>query len=70
MESKKIDFNKQGMKVKMTEQGHKRKKYDQLRKVLKLKAHNLIQESRTGQHPFSISFSQVLVIHPKKGSIF
>ena len=43
MESKKIDLNKQGMKIKTTEQGHKRKKYDELRKVLKLKHHNLIQ---------------------------
>ena len=46
MESKKIDFNRQGMKVKMTEQGHKRKKYDQLRKVLKLKVNNLIQANK------------------------
>lgn len=43
MESKKIDLNKRGMKIKKTEQGYKRKKYDELRKVLKLKHHNLIQ---------------------------
>ena len=43
MESKKIDLNKRGMKIKKTEQGYKRKKYDELRKVLKLKALNLIQ---------------------------
>ena len=43
MESKKIDLNKQGIKIKTTEQGCKRKKYDELRKVLKLKHHNLIQ---------------------------
>ena len=43
MESKKIDLNKQGMKIKTTEQGCKRKKYDELRKVLKLQHHNLIQ---------------------------
>ena len=43
MESKKIDFNKQGIKLKLTELGYKRKQYDELRKVLKLKDHNLIQ---------------------------
>ena len=43
MESKKIDLNKQGIKIKTTVQGCKRKKYDELRKVLKLKHHNLIQ---------------------------
>ena len=43
MESKKIDLNKRGMKIKKTEQGYKRKKYDELRKVLKLKVNNLIQ---------------------------
>ena len=45
MESKKIDLNKQGIKIKTTEMGYKRKKYDELRKVLKLKANNLIQEN-------------------------
>ena len=42
MESKKID--KQGIKMKTTELGYKRKKYDDLRKVLKLKANNLIEK--------------------------
>ena len=41
MESKKID--KQGIKMKTTELGYKRKKYDELRKVFKLKPNNLIQ---------------------------
>ena len=43
MESKKIDLNKQGIKIKTTELGYKRKQYDELRKVSKLKDHNLIQ---------------------------
>ena len=43
IESKNIDLNKQGIKIKKTEQGNKRKKYDELRKVLKLKAFNLLQ---------------------------
>ena len=43
MESKKNDLNKQGIEIKTTELGNKRKKYDELRKVLKLKAYNLIQ---------------------------
>ena len=44
MESKKIDLlNKQGIEIQTTEFGNKRKKYDELRKVLKLKAYNLIQ---------------------------
>ena len=33
MESKKIDLNKQEIKIKTTELGYKRKKYDELRKV-------------------------------------
>ena len=41
-ESTKIDLNKQGLKTKTTELGYKRK-YDELRKVLKLKAYNLIE---------------------------
>ena len=41
MESKKID--KEGIKTKTTELGYKGKKYDELRKVFKLKAYNLIQ---------------------------
>ena len=41
IESKNID--KQRIKIKTTELGYKRKKYDELRKVLKLKAFNLIQ---------------------------
>ena len=36
MESKKIDLNKEGIKRKTTEVGNKRKKYDELRKVLKI----------------------------------
>ena len=43
MESKKNDLNKQGIEIQTTEFGNKRKKYDELRKVLKLKAFNLIQ---------------------------
>ena len=66
IESKNIDLNKQGIKIKTTELEYKRKKDDELRKVFKLKAHNLIQESRTRQHPHAISFCQVLVVHSKK----
>ena len=43
MKSKKIDLKKQEIKIKTTELGYKRKKYDELRKVLKLKAYYLIQ---------------------------
>ena len=66
IESKNIDLNKQGIKIKTTELEYKRKKDDELRKVFKLKAHNLIQESRTRQHPHAFSFCQVLVVHSKK----
>ena len=38
MESKKIDLNKQRIKMKMTELGYKGKKYDELRKVLKIQS--------------------------------
>ena len=43
MESKKIDLNKQGIEIKATELGNQRKKCNELKKVLKLKANNLIQ---------------------------
>jgi len=43
VESKKIDFNKQGLKTKTKEIGYKQKTYDDLRKVSKLRANNLIQ---------------------------
>ena len=67
MKSKKIDLNKRGMKIKKTEQGYKRKKYDELRKVLKLKALNLIQAN----HGLgNISFCQVLVVNSKKWVFF
>ena len=42
-ESTKIDLNKQGLKTKTTELGYKRKKYNNLRKVFKLKANTLIE---------------------------
>ena len=38
MESKKIDLNKQRIKMKTTELGYKGKKYDELRKVLKIQS--------------------------------
>ena len=41
MERKKNE--KQGIKMKTTELGYKRKKYDDLRKVFKLKANTLIE---------------------------
>ena len=41
MERKKND--KQGIKMKTTELGYKRKKYDNLRKVFKLKANTLFE---------------------------
>ena len=41
IERKKND--KQGIKMKTTELGYKRKKYDNLRKVFKLKANTLIE---------------------------
>ena len=76
MESKKMDLNKQGMKIEKTEQGYKRKKYDELRKVLKLKDHNLIQANHglgnilmLSVFVSAISFSQVSVVH-KSGSVF
>ena len=43
METKKIDLKKEGIKIKTTELGYKRNKYDELRNVLKLKAYNLIE---------------------------
>ena len=45
MKSKKIDLKKQEIKIKTTELGYKRKKYDVLRRVLKLKAYNRILEN-------------------------
>ena len=60
MESKKID--KEGIKTKTTELGYKGKKYDELRKVFKLKAYNLIQ-ANPGIYKTEDTLTAIIFLH-------